>query len=71
MPRLPRLSGRDVVNKLKRAGYIVVRKHGSHVRLHHSDRPSTTIPMHSVLGPGLLRKILRDTNLTPQEFIDL
>jgi hypothetical protein len=28
----------------------------------HPQRPPTTIPLHDVIGPGLLRKIMRDTN---------
>jgi hypothetical protein len=37
------------------------------VRLHHRLRPPTTIPLHDVIGPGLLRKILRDTGLSASD----
>lgn len=69
MPRLPRLSGEDVIRKLRACGYREVRQHGSHVRLVHETRPPTTVPLHDLIGPGLLRKILRDTQLTLEEFI--
>jgi len=71
MPRLPRISAKEVIKKLKRAGYVEVRQQGSHVHLQHQDRPPTTVPLHDIIGPGLLRKILRDTELTPEEFVDL
>jgi predicted RNA binding protein YcfA (HicA-like mRNA interferase family) len=31
--------------------------------LQHPNRPPTTVPLHDVIGPGFLRKIMRDTGL--------
>lgn len=64
MPRVPRVSGADLINRLERLGYVSVRTIGSHVRLRHPQRPPATVPLHDVIGPGLLRKILRDTGLS-------
>lgn len=50
-----------------------VRQKGSHVRLEHPDGRKTTVPIHSgeSVGIGLLRKILRDVNLSPEQFSKL
>ena len=74
MPKLPVVSGDEAVKAFRRIGYTAVRQRGSHIRLHHpsdSSRKPLTIPRHKELGRGLLRKILRDANLTPEEFSDL
>ena len=70
MSRLPRLPGGDVIGRLERAGFAVVRVRGSHHRLAHPDGRSTTVPVHGAepVGPGLLSKILRDCDLTREQF---
>jgi predicted RNA binding protein YcfA (HicA-like mRNA interferase family) len=73
MTRLPRLKGRELVRALERAGFAVVRSRGSHVFLRHPDGRTTTVPIHSgeTIGPGLLRAILRDVELSVDELADL
>jgi predicted RNA binding protein YcfA (HicA-like mRNA interferase family) len=73
MTRLPRVKGRQVIKALERAGFVVDRTRGSHVFLKHSDGRVTTVPLHAgeTLGPGLLRSILRDVELTTQDLIAL
>ena len=63
-PRL-RVSGKEVISALQRAGFEVTRTRGSHCFLRHPDGRVTTVPVHSgeTIGPGLLSKILRDTEL--------
>jgi len=72
--RLPIVSGKDVVKALSKIGYGVVRQRGSHLRLKDSTNSShkpITVPLHKELKPGLLRKIIKDTNLSVEEFIEL
>ena len=74
MPKLPVVSGDQAVKAFQRLGYQVVRQKGSHLRLRHHDsasRKPLTIPRHRELGHGLLRKLLRDASLTPDEFSQL
>jgi predicted RNA binding protein YcfA (HicA-like mRNA interferase family) len=73
MTRLPRARGREVVRALEKSGFIAERKRGSHVFLKHPDGRTTTVPVHSgeTIGPGLLRAILRDVELSAQELADL
>ncbi|MEG3858136.1 type II toxin-antitoxin system HicA family toxin [Microcoleus sp. herbarium12] len=51
----------------------MIRQKGSHVRIIHADGRVVTIPVHAgkTIGRGLLRKILRDAELTREEFIAL
>ena len=73
MPALPMVRGAEVVRVLQKAGFQSVRQRGSHVRLHHADGRVVTVPVHAQqdVGRGLLRKILRDADLSPEEFIEL
>ncbi|MGK7954279.1 MAG: type II toxin-antitoxin system HicA family toxin [Crocosphaera sp.] len=73
MPKLPIVTAKQVISALEKIGFEILRQRGSHVRLKHTDGRVVTIPVHSGqnLGKGLLRKILRDTELTREEFIDL
>jgi predicted RNA binding protein YcfA (HicA-like mRNA interferase family) len=73
MPSLPMLRADELIRALELAGFQVVRQRGSHVRLKHDDGRVVTVPVHSGqdIGRGLLRKILRDAELTPEEFLKL
>lgn len=65
-PHLPALTGQEVIDALHRHGFVSVRQSGSHVVLRHTDGRRTTVPVHAgrTLGRGLLRRIMRDTDLT-------
>jgi predicted RNA binding protein YcfA (HicA-like mRNA interferase family) len=73
MPSLPMLRADEIIRALERAGFQTVRQRGSHVRLKHEDGRVVTVPVHGTqdIGRGLLRKILRDAELTPDEFLEL
>ncbi len=62
MPKLPVLTGDELVELLKRIGFDVVRIKGSHKRLKSNDGRVTTVPVHKgrVIPKGLLRKIIRE-----------
>jgi predicted RNA binding protein YcfA (HicA-like mRNA interferase family) len=69
MPPLPILKAALVLRALEEAGFVVVRQRGSHVRLRHPDGRVVTVPVHARqdIGRGLLRKILRDAELSPDD----
>jgi len=72
MPRLPRVSGRKAVRAFQRAGWEVARQRGSHVILTKTGSVYTlSVPLHPVLGPGLLRDLIRKAGLTVDEFTEL
>jgi predicted RNA binding protein YcfA (HicA-like mRNA interferase family) len=65
-------SGLEAVRKLQKAGWSVARQKGSHVMLiKPSYQWTLSIPQHSELGPGLLRKLIRQAGLTVEEFNEL
>jgi predicted RNA binding protein YcfA (HicA-like mRNA interferase family) len=71
-PRLPVVSGDDVIRVLGKFGYVAVRQKGSHVRLRHPTDPArapVTVPQHKELATGTLRRILRDAQLESEQFI--
>ena len=51
----------------------IIRQKGSHVFLKHQDNRITIIPVHKGqdIDRSLLRKILRDTKISPEEFKDI
>jgi predicted RNA binding protein YcfA (HicA-like mRNA interferase family) len=69
-PRLLVLKPQRLVRALERMGFHLIRKSpGSHWQFEHSDGRRTTVPMHKGrdIGPGLLRKILRDIEIDTTE----
>lgn len=73
MTKLPILSPGKVAKALQQAGFERVRQRGSHFFFKHPDGRATVIPMHrgEDIGRGLLRKILRDIEMTPKDFLKL
>lgn len=66
------ISGSEAVKKFQRAGWTVMRQKGSHVMLTKPDYQWTlSIPQHDELGPGLLRKLLKQAGISVEEFNDL
>ena len=72
-PGLPVVKPRELIRALERMGFRLLRKSkGSHWQYEHADGRRTTVPMHKGrdVGPGLLRKILRDIELDPDQLRD-
>ena len=69
MTKLPRLTGKELLSALARAGFTVVRVKGSHHFVRHSDGRATVVPVHAgeTIGPGLMSKILHDCELTREQ----
>ena len=62
-PRLPPVSGRQVVRLLERLGYDVIRQRGSHIRMRKATplgEHSITIPAHREMAKGTLNDILNE-----------
>lgn len=70
MSKLPRISGRECVKALQRAGFIVRREKGSHIILQ-LDELMTVVPDHKELDRGTLRAIIRQAGLSVDEFVAL
>jgi len=72
-PRLPRVSGKDTLGTLMRAGFILMRSKGSHHFVIDPENTTrwATVPVHGneILPPKTLKSILLSTKLTLNEFI--
>jgi predicted RNA binding protein YcfA (HicA-like mRNA interferase family) len=68
MPKLPRVSGASVVRALERLGFEKVRQSGSHVIMQRGSK-GCVVPMHSEVKVGTLAGVLRQADVSPDEFI--
>jgi len=63
MPKLKRLSGKEVVAVFHRLGFSTISQRGSHVKLRRfspaGSKETLTIPIHHQLDTGTLRAIVR------------
>jgi predicted RNA binding protein YcfA (HicA-like mRNA interferase family) len=71
MGTLPIFKPREVIRILERLGFVQIRQRGSHRQFRHADGRQTTVPDHGGrdLSPILLRQIIKDIGLTPEEFL--
>ena len=72
MPKLPRLTGKELAKIVKRLGFVHSHTTGSHMMYKHPDGRRTIIPHHGgeQIGPGLLNKIIKkDLRITRDEFL--
>lgn len=72
MSKLPSISGKNCVKALQTVGFYLKRRESSHVILRR-DNPfaQVVVPDHQELAKGTLRAILRDVDLSVEEFIRL
>ncbi len=68
MPKLPVVSAKQLIKILENSGFAESRQKGSHKFFKHEDGRVTSVPFHSGdLGKGLLRKILNQIKISPEE----
>ncbi len=70
MSRLPILDFRVMDRVLVSLGFVRTRQKGSHIFYRHPDGRTTTVPRHKSrdLARPLIRAILREIELTPEQF---
>ncbi len=69
MSRLPIISDKQMIKLLIMLGFEEVRQRGNHIFFAHSDGRTTVVHFHNEdLGRGLLRKILKDIEVTVSEY---
>jgi predicted RNA binding protein YcfA (HicA-like mRNA interferase family) len=72
MPKLPRISSREAIRVLERLGFVSVRQTGSHVVMKKSAETGEigcVVPVHRELKVGTLSGILKQAQISPDEFI--
>ena len=73
MPKLPVVSGFEVVKALSKIGYETDHQTGSHIILRQKEYPHRrlTVPNHKEISKGTLRAIIRQAGVTVEEFLNL
>lgn len=72
MGELSGFSGRETISKLESFGFFVVSQKGSHVKLRKNiggKIVTVIVPDHAELAIGTLRNILRQAQVSVQEFL--
>lgn len=70
--KLPQIKPRQIIKALIRAGFEETRSSGSHRHFHHPDCRRTQVSVHPKnIFKGTLRAILRQTELSLEELIDM
>ena len=71
--KLPVLQSRDIIKALEKGGFLLKRQTGSHAILFKPGlRRPVSVPVHAFDMPvGTLRAIIRQANLTIEEFLNL
>ena len=70
-PRVPVASGQNTIRALEQAGFQQISQRGSHVKLRNEAGRTAIVPLHRELAPGTLRSILRQADLSVDEFVTL
>ena len=74
MPKLPVLSGKEVIKALSKIGFEHVRTKGSHAILNkQTEKGKVTIPvpLHKELAKGTLKSIMNQVELGLEELLEL
>ena len=69
MPKLPIVSGKELVKILGKIGYEIDHQTGSHIILRHREtHKRLTVPDHKEISRGTLRAIIKQAGLTREDF---
>lgn len=69
MPKLPRVSGAEVVRALERLGFAVARQRGSHIVMRRGSS-GCVVPNHRELKTGTLAGLLKQAGVSAEELIN-
>ena len=71
--RLPRVTADEIIRVLEKGGFTLARQSGSHKIYKNSTGKRVTVPYHKgkVLHPKVLTSILKDANLSREDFQNL
>lgn len=69
MSNIPAVTGQRLIKALRKMGFEVIRRKGSHNFVQHVDGRCTVIPIHAgeTIGRGLLSQIMRDCEISAEE----
>jgi len=68
MPKLPVVSGSELVRALVRLGFVVARQRGSHIVMRRGSA-GCVVPNHQEVKVGTLVGLLKQAGVSPDEFV--
>ena len=76
MPRLPRITGKELVKALQKEGFEITRQKGSHVQMTkyiEGEKLTFPVPVHAakIMKQGTLKGILRKANISVGQLEEL
>ncbi len=74
MPKLPIVSGKDVVKALSRIGFQHIRTRGSHAILSkftEKGKVTLPVPLHKELAKGTLLSIMKQSGISLEDLLNL
>jgi predicted RNA binding protein YcfA (HicA-like mRNA interferase family) len=68
MPKLPQVSGKELVKAFLKDGWFIVSQKGSHLKIRKNlqsiGRKTIIIPQHKIIKKGTLSGILKDSGMS-------
>ena len=74
MPKFPLVSAKETIKALSNTGFQIISQRGSHVKLRkiaQNEIRTVIVPMKKIIQIGTMKSILRQANLSLEEFIQL
>lgn len=74
MPKLPQISGRDLVKALTKDDWVTISQRGSHIKMvkkFQVGKATVIVPQHKVIKKGTLSAILKDAGVSVEKLKEL
>jgi predicted RNA binding protein YcfA (HicA-like mRNA interferase family) len=74
MPKLPRLSGKELIKALSKKSFEHIRTRGSHAILckkTEKGKVTLPVPLHNELAKGTLKSIMNQADISLEELLQL
>ena len=71
-PKVPVLSGKEVIKALEKTGFKIVKQKGSHVKLRKfglAGKMTVIVPLKPVIRTGTMKSILRQAHIDIEELL--
>lgn len=75
MPKLPIISGKELIKAISKLGFIHIRTRGSHAIMQRYDelkgKITLPVPLHKELAKGTLKSIMNQTGIDLEKLLEL
>ncbi|MCX6752720.1 MAG: type II toxin-antitoxin system HicA family toxin [Candidatus Nomurabacteria bacterium] len=72
MPKLPRVSAKDLIRVFNKLGFRIITQKGSHIKMQDEDRRTVIIPNHKQIKLGTLKNgIMNPLDISVEQLIKL